>query len=71
MRFRLLFYETKEANRFAAERRLEYLGDQEAIWQLWFMLHKGQGWPHVYVFNLAGEKQEPGHGIYALHDYNP
>lgn len=66
MRFRLVFYDTKEEKKHLAKRRHEYLGDLEAIWYLWLNL-KDKG--HVEVYNLMGEKQKPEEGYYGMVDY--
>ncbi len=70
MRFRLAYYDTTEENKFAAERRHEYVGNRDAIFNLWFMLTRTLGKKHVEVFNLAGEKQRPEDGVNGLCDYN-
>ncbi len=71
MRFRLVFHDTQDDNKYAANKVHEYLGDREAIWQLWYMLTKTLKMKHVEVFSLDGTKQEPEKGYPGLVDYNP
>lgn len=71
MRFRLVFHDTQEDNKYAADRCHEYFGSREAIWNLWFMLAKTLKKKHVEVFALDGAKQEPEKGFHGLVDYNP
>ena len=54
MRFKVVVYNTKSANKFDAEDTFEYLGDVDSAWFLWFVLTKKSGYRHVEVFNLAG-----------------
>lgn len=70
MRFRLVFHDTPEDNKYAANNRHEYLGDREAIWHLWFMLTKTLNKKHAEVFSLDGRKLEPEKGLNGMVDYN-
>lgn len=70
MRFRLVIYDTTEDNKYAAERRHEFLGDKDAIWFLWYTFSKIEGKKHIEVFNLAGDKQHPENGSNGMVDYN-
>ena len=70
MRFRLVIHDTKDENKYTADRRHEFLGDRDAIWFLWFTFAKTMGKRHVEVFNLAGDKQRPEDGINGMSDFN-
>lgn len=70
MRFRLVIHDTKEDNKYEADRRYEFFGDKEAIWFLWYTFVKREGKRHVEVFDLAGDKQRPEVGIHGMSDYN-
>ena len=62
MRFRLLWFRTKEENKYEAQEVQEYLGDKKDIWLLWYTL-KEIGWPHVEVYHISGYLCEPEKGI--------
>lgn len=68
MRFRLVLYDTDKDNKFEAEFRYEYFGNQQSIWNLWWLLTNSLHKKHVEVFNLAGTKCNPGRG--EMPDYN-
>lgn len=70
MRFRLVFYDTDEPNKYEADARFEYFGDINAIWKLWFTLTKHLNEKHVEVFNLEGQKCAPEKGLAGMIDYN-
>lgn len=70
MRFRLVFHDTNEENKYAANDRHEYLGDREAIWHLWFLLTRTLGKKHIEIFSLDGTKQQPEVGLHGMCDYN-
>ena len=71
MRFRLVFYDTTDQNKYASDRRHEYLGDRDAIWSLWFLLNNQLKKPHVEVFSLDGTRQHPELGcLEGMTDYN-
>ena len=70
MRFRLVFHNTNEENKYAADARHEYLGDRDAIWHLWYVLVRQIGKKHVEVFSLDGTKQRPEIGLHGMSDYN-
>ncbi len=55
---RLVWFETKESNKYAADRPTEYLGSRGDIRRLWFLLDQA-GWPHVEVYLLSGERLDP------------
>lgn len=69
MRFRLVFYDTNDENKYATESRHEYLGDRDAIWYLWFLLTRTLGKKHIEVFALDGTKQNPDIGLHGMSDY--
>ena len=70
MRFRLTFHVTAAENKFEADRRHEYLGSAEAIWELWFLLKSKLDKRHVEVFNTAGDRQAPEKGLAGLRDFS-
>lgn len=61
--FQLVFRPTREADKFCADDAHFIMGDRDSIHRIWWELHKVAGWPHVEVFNMAGEKQEPEKGF--------
>ena len=67
--FRVVFYDTREYNKYESQDRHEYLCDLEAAWRLWFALTE-QGYRHVEIFNMLGMKQEPEKGLHGLTGYN-
>lgn len=71
MRFRLLYYDTREDSKFKADKRYEYLGNAESIWQLWYILTFEQDKKHVEVYNLEGTPMRPLLGLEGMADYNP
>lgn len=71
MRFRLVHYDTKEEDRYAAEDIHEYLGSREAIWHLWYLLAEKLKHRHVLVYSLNGAPQKPELGINGLADCQP
>ena len=72
MQFRLTFYKTYSQEKFHAQPsdRMEFFGDRNSIWSLWYLLHKEQGYPHVFVHNLQGDKQHPEDGINGMWGYS-
>jgi hypothetical protein len=58
--FRLCWYETKEENKYSTEDRYEFIGSRDAVWKLWYNLHRVQGYPHVEVYSLDGHKCNMG-----------
>ena len=70
MKFRLVCYDTEDEIKYCADKRYEYLGNKEDIWQLWFMLTSQLNKFHVEIYSLDGLRQEPEKGINGLSDYN-
>ena len=70
MRFRLVWYITREENKYEAHYTHEYFGNEEAIWRLWYALAKELGYPHVEVYSLDGRKQTPEEGMHTFTDYS-
>ena len=68
--FRVVWYKTKDSNKFHADDRHEYLTDREGAFTLWYYLNKELGYPHVEVYSLDGVKQEPTKGINGLSGYS-
>ena len=71
MRFRLVWYVTKEDKKYSAKDIHEYLGDVHVILCLWHVLKKELNYNHVEVYSIDGRKLEPEHGIHGMIDYNP
>lgn len=71
MRFRLVYYDTTDENKYAADRVHEYIGDREAIWRAWYMLARELKRPHVEVYSINGARQDPAKGIDGMQDYRP
>lgn len=70
MKFRLVCYETDSENKYDAYHRVEFLGDRDSVFWLWFTLTRKLGEKHVEVFSLDGRKLEPEKGINGMVDYN-
>lgn len=71
MRFRLVAFFTESNNKYHAERHVEYFGDRESIWHLWFLLTQELHHKHVEVYSLDGRRLDPDKGLAAMIDYQP
>ena len=70
MRFRLVVYMTDADNKFEASRAHEYLGDEQAIYHLWYTFSKICKHKHVEIYNLMGVRLDPEIGISCMVDYS-
>jgi hypothetical protein len=64
--FSLVYYDTDDDNKFAADEAHEYIGTAGDIWYLWFLLTHTLQKRHVEVYNLRGTRLQPEKGINAM-----
>lgn len=69
--FRLVLYRTQNENKYISTERQEYFGNQNDIWELWFLLSRNLKFKHVEVYSTDGRKLNPELGLHeGMQDYN-
>jgi hypothetical protein len=63
--FRVTWFTTKSDNKYSEEVR-EFISDRESAWDLWYVLHRELGYPHVEVARLDGGIVRPERGMGAM-----
>lgn len=72
MRFRLVFHDTIQPNKYAADSQdtYELIGDKLAVFVIYHYLVNVLKKKHVCIYNVIGQLQKPELGIQGLSDFN-